>query len=82
LLIKNVRSQKLTTPIYVTAVSWHDCRELYQAGADYVIFPHYLSSQHFSQILRELALNQNRVLVDKQKHLQELEAHYAGRTRA
>ena len=79
-LLQNIRAQGLTIPVYVTAVTWRDCRELYQAGADYVIFPHYLSSEHFSLILRELALNHNRVLVDKQKHLQELEAHYAGRT--
>lgn len=79
MLVKNIRSQGLRTPLYLTADTWHDCRELYAAGADYVIFPHYLSSQHFSLLLREMALNKNRVLVDKNKHLKELELHYANR---
>lgn len=79
MLVKNIRSQGLRTPLYLTADTWHDCRELYDAGADYVIFPHYLSSQHFSLLLREMALNKNRVLVDKNKHIKELELHYANR---
>jgi hypothetical protein len=79
LLIKNIRGRGLKTPIYVTATTWHDCRDLYEAGADYVIFPHYLSGEHVSLLLRQLSLNNNRLLVDKQKHLHELELHYAGR---
>lgn len=77
LLIKNLRERGLKTPVYVTANSWHDCNELYKHGADYVIFPHYLSAQHFSLILREVAINRDRILVDKQKHLRELELRYA-----
>ncbi len=80
LLLQNIRRQGLKTPVYLTASTWHDCRELYQAGADYVIFPHYLGSQHFSLMLRELAVNRNRVLVDKQQHLKELELHFTGHT--
>ncbi len=79
LLLKNIRNQGLKTPVYVTAVTWHDCRDLYAAGADYVIFPHYLGSEHVSLLLRQMDLNHNRLLVDKQKHLRELELHYAGR---
>jgi Kef-type K+ transport system membrane component KefB len=79
MIVKNIRQQDLRTPLYLTADTWHDCRELYAAGADYVIFPHYLSSQHFSLLLQEMALNKNRVLVDKNKHLKELELHYANR---
>lgn len=81
-LLKNVKRRSLGLPVYVTANSWHDCRDLYAAGADYVIFPHYLSGEQFSLILRELAINKNRLLVDRNRHLQELERHYANRTRA
>lgn len=76
-LVKNVRAQGHSTPLYLTADTWHDCRELYRAGADYVIFPHYLSGQHFSLMLKELALNPDRVRVDRAAHLRRLELHYA-----
>lgn len=81
-LLKNIKRQAAQIPVYVTANTWHDCKDLYTAGADYVIFPHYLSGEHFSLILRELALNRNRLLVDRTKHLEALERHYGARTRA
>lgn len=80
-LLKDLRGKGSQIPIYVTATSWPDCETLYQAGADYVIFPHYLSGEHFSLMLRELAVNPDRVRVDRAVHLQELAQHYAGRSR-
>lgn len=80
-LLKDLRGRGSQIPIYVTATSWPDCEALYQAGADYVIFPHYLSGEHFSLMLRELAVNPDRVRVDRTKHLAELAQHYANRSR-
>lgn len=76
LLIKDMRQRGLTVPIYVTATSWFSTRQLYKAGADYVIFPHYLSAEQVALMLRESILEPNRILVDKAKHLSELERRY------
>ncbi|MBI5465967.1 MAG: cation:proton antiporter [Candidatus Kerfeldbacteria bacterium] len=79
-LLADVRRHKLNIPVYLTATTWHDTKELYAAGADYVIFPHYLSAEHFSTMLQALNRNPNRVRQDRDNHLRELELHYASRT--
>ena len=81
LLLQNLQQHDNHIPVYVTATNWHDTRDLYQAGADYVIFPHYLSGEHLGLMLGELALNPDRVRQDRSRHLAELEHHYASRTR-
>lgn len=81
-LLQDLRQRGGATPVYVTAVTWHDCVDLYRAGADYVIFPHYLSAEHFSLMLQELALNPDRVRVDRERHLRELAERYGAQTRA
>ncbi len=58
-LLQDITHRGLTVPVYVTATTWHDTRDLYKAGAHYVIFTHYLSAEHFSLMLQELHLNPN-----------------------
>ncbi|MBU1039310.1 cation:proton antiporter [Patescibacteria group bacterium] len=81
LLIKDMKKQQATAPVYLTANNWPDTKTLYEAGADYVIFPHHLSGEHFSLMLQNQLVNKNRFLVDKTKHLKELEIHYSARQR-
>ncbi|MFA4819208.1 MAG: cation:proton antiporter [Patescibacteria group bacterium] len=81
LLLKDVKKQCPNLTVYVTAETWHDTKSLYEAGADYVIFPHHLSAERFSDMLRGLIMDNNRILVDRGRHLKELELHYANRTR-
>jgi Kef-type K+ transport system membrane component KefB len=78
-LLNDIKKHQLNIPVYVTATSWHDTRELYAAGADYVIFPHYLSGEHFSTMLHELDKDPNRVHQDRTNHLRELDTHYSSR---
>ncbi len=78
-LLQNLKLRGITTPVYATADTWHDARDLYQAGASYVIFPHYLAGLQFGQELREMLMDKNRLLVDRVKHLAELERRYAWR---
>lgn len=82
LLLKDIKKQGVTKPaVYLTANAWHDTKALYEAGADYVIFPHHLSAEHFSLMLQNQVINKDRFLVDKHNHLRELELHYADRNR-
>ncbi|MFA4937349.1 MAG: cation:proton antiporter [Patescibacteria group bacterium] len=76
-LIQNIKLRNINVPLYATADTWHDARDLYDAGVDYVIFPHYLAGVQFSLQLREMLMNKNRLLVDKTKHLAELEHRYS-----
>ncbi len=81
LLLKDITKQRLETVVYVTANTWHDTKWLYEAGADYVIFPHHLSAEHFSNMLREAIQNREQIITNREQHLKELEQHYAYRTR-
>ncbi len=76
-LLQNLRLRDIKVPFYGTADTWHDARDLYAAGATYVIFPHYLAGIQFGNDLQKLLMNKNRLLVDKTKHLAELEHRYA-----
>jgi len=76
-LMQNLKIRGIKVPTYVTADTWHDARDLYAAGASYVIFPHYLAGVQFGNQLREMLIDPNRLLVDKTKHLAELEHRYA-----
>ena len=76
-LMQNLKIRGIKVPTYVTADTWHDARDLYAAGASYVIFPHYLAGVQFGNQLREMLMDPNRLLVDKTKHLTELEHRYA-----
>ncbi|MFH1112097.1 MAG: cation:proton antiporter [Patescibacteria group bacterium] len=75
--IQNLKLRNINVPFYATADTWHDARDLYEAGVNYVIFPHYLAGVQFGLQLREMLMDKNRLLVDKAKHLTELEHRYA-----
>ncbi len=76
-LLQNLKLHKIKVPFYATADTWHDARDLYRAGVDYVIFPHYLAGVHFSHDLIESLAHHEQLQVDKAKHLAELEHRYA-----
>ncbi len=75
-LLQNIKLRGLKVPFFAAADMWHDARDLYSAGVDYVIFPHYLAGIQFGNDLQKLLMNKDRFLVDKQKHLAELEHRY------
>ncbi|MEK7496715.1 MAG: cation:proton antiporter [Patescibacteria group bacterium] len=76
LLLNLVHKLKSKAIIYLTASTWHDCQELYQAGAHYVIFPHYLSAEHFSSILAKLT-SPTYLKAAKRDHLAAITKHYS-----
>jgi len=56
----------------VTASHADEAIELYDAGADYVILPHYLSGKHVALVLEEADKNIRNIFKHKRKHLKEL----------
>lgn len=52
-LLSEIRQQKIMVPTIVDAETAHQARELYQEGASYVIFPHFVSGLHLGQIMKK-----------------------------
>lgn len=53
LLIKSLNHFNRKAKIIVAAVDFDDAKELYKAGADYVVLPHLAGARHIGKILEE-----------------------------
>ena len=56
----------------VTTNSLNNALSLYDAGADYVIMPHFLGGEHFSVLLESFSSDINKIIETKIKHIKEL----------
>ncbi|MBS3118854.1 hypothetical protein J4417_04215, partial [Candidatus Woesearchaeota archaeon] len=56
----------------VTGGSIEDALELYKAGADYVLMPHFLGGEHVSHLVQEFE-NLTNVKTTKLNHIKELQ---------
>ncbi len=72
LLIENVKEVNQEAIIYVTASSVEKALNLYDAGADYVILPHFLGGEHVSLLIEEFSANVGKIIENKLKHIKEL----------
>ncbi|MEK6943750.1 MAG: cation:proton antiporter [Nanoarchaeota archaeon] len=72
LLIRETRKLNSKAAIFVTGSQIDDALELYDAGADYVILPHFLGGEHVSLILETFGTDVNRMVNNKLYHLEEL----------
>jgi len=52
-LLAELAHRKIKVPVIVDAESVHDARVLYEAGATYVVFPHFVSGWHMSQLVKK-----------------------------
>jgi voltage-gated potassium channel Kch len=71
-LIKKARHKNKKVVIFVTASTIDEGLKLYDAGADYVILPHFLGGDHVSYLLQENVENMDTLLKTKLKHIKEL----------
>ena len=72
MLIRKAKGEKKNTIIFVTASQVDDALELYDAGADYVILPHFLGGEHASVLIEEFGLDINKIFETKLSHIREL----------
>jgi Kef-type K+ transport system membrane component KefB len=72
LLIKKTKEQNKKAIIFVTASRVEDALRLYNAGADYVILPHFLGGEHVSLLIEEIKDDINRIIPKKIAHIKEL----------
>lgn len=58
--------------VIVTSYQAEDALELYEAGADYVIIPHFLGGEHVSIMLEDISSNLDKLIMTKLEHIKEL----------
>ncbi|MFH1408553.1 MAG: cation:proton antiporter [Nanoarchaeota archaeon] len=76
LLIKKVKHKNPRTAIFTTAYHLEEALALYDAGADYVMLPHFIGGEHLSLLLEEVTPNLHKLVKRKIRHIQELKQHH------
>jgi len=72
LLIREARRLNKDIIIYVTANHIEEALSLYDAGADYVILPHFLGGEHVSLLIDAFTGDINKIIENKLNHIKEL----------
>lgn len=72
LLIKEVKNINKKAVLIVTANQIDDALELYEAGADYVILPHFLGGEHVALLLEDFSKDARRIIKTRLSHIKEL----------
>ena len=72
LLIKKVKKINDKVSLFMTAYQVEDALKLYDAGADYVVLPHFLGGHHASILLEEATKDISKLIKRKVKHIKEL----------
>ncbi|MBI2208477.1 cation:proton antiporter [Candidatus Woesearchaeota archaeon] len=79
LLIMTAKKENKKIIVFVTASQINEALELYDAGADYVVLPHFLGGEHLSLLIEDFTSNINRIIEHKIRHIKELrERHSLG----
>ena len=79
LLINSARKENKKIIIFVTANQIQEALELYDAGADYVIMPHFLGGNYISVMIEKMKENLGKVVEHRLMHIKELrERHSLG----
>ena len=72
LLINKIKEENKNAIIAVVSHQIDDAIQLYDAGATYVLMPHFLGGKHFSTMIEENKLNMNKFLKEKIAHIEHL----------
>ena len=76
MLLQKIRERSNNSIVIVTARQISDTFKLYDAGADYVIMPHFLGGEYTSSIIEEFKDNKKKYEDEKKKQLKELRERY------
>jgi hypothetical protein len=60
-LLSELKRRKIKVNVIVDAESAKEARELYEAGASYVVFPHFVSGWHVNQLIKK-SVNDKHIL--------------------
>lgn len=76
LLTRIARKENKKIIIFLTANQVKDALELYDAGADYVVLPHFLGGEHLSLLIEDFTEDINRIIEHKIKHIKEVKERH------
>ncbi|HIH43305.1 TPA: hypothetical protein HA246_06710 [Candidatus Woesearchaeota archaeon] len=77
LLITKLKHENNKAVAIVTALDVPEALELYDAGADYVILPHFIGGEHVSLLLEDFSKNIKKILKIKTAHIDELQKRHS-----
>lgn len=77
-LISDLKNQKIEVPVIADAESLGQAKELYDAGVDYVIFPHFVSGWHMGQIIKKYGKDKDILIKYRKKQDNVLKSTYEG----
>jgi len=77
-LISELKNRKVGVPVIADAESLAQAKELYHAGAAYVIFPHFVSGWHMGQVIKKYGRDKNILAKYKKKQDGVLRSTYEG----
>ena len=72
MLLNKVKEKNRQAVVIVTARQISETFELYKAGADYVVLPHFLGGEYTAQLIEEAGTNKERYKMEKEKQIKEL----------
>ncbi|HVM90650.1 MAG TPA: cation:proton antiporter family protein [Verrucomicrobiae bacterium] len=76
-LVSKLRKRNKEAVFLSTAQSAEEAMVLYEAGADYVILPHYLGGNYAALLLEKYGLDSERFGQEREKHLKHLQNRLA-----
>ena len=72
MLLGKIRGKNKDAIVIVTARQISDTYELYRAGANYVILPHFLGGEYTARLIEKAKENKKEYEIEKQKQIKEL----------
>jgi Kef-type K+ transport system membrane component KefB len=76
-LVKLIEKINPNAVVILHAESVEEAAELYEAGASYVVIPHYIGSEKIGSFIRRNGLNKGEFKKYREKHLAYLESHFS-----
>lgn len=72
LLVKDVRVRSKDAIVITIAHQIEDAFRLYDAGADYVVMPHFLGGDYASRMIEEYKTHKRKYVIEKRRHIEAL----------
>ena len=72
LLVEKIRAVNKKAVVVMTSHNIDDAFNLYEAGVDYVLMPHFLGGDHASALIEKFGTDINKFVKEKLKHIEEL----------
>ena len=72
-LIKRAKKANSRTKVIVTAMEIDNALKFYNAGADYVVMPHFLGGEHVSHLIKDVRKKKKKLREEKKLHIEHLQ---------